>query len=86
MSAFSIIFNQIKDLKAKNKNAENYNIASLEKTKREIEEMMKTHTVIETVDGRAVKTALSEKEAQTLYDKLKKAGAEVIIYEEKQDV
>ncbi len=48
--------------------------------------MKNTHTVAETVDGRVVKTHLPKDQAETLYDKLVKAGAEVSIYEEKQDV
>lgn len=48
--------------------------------------MKNTHTVAETVDGRVVKTRLPKDQAKTLYDKLIKAGAEVSIYEEKQDV
>ncbi len=41
MGAFDIIFNQIKDLKAKKQRMEDTNIASLEKANAEIKQMMK---------------------------------------------
>jgi len=43
--------------------------------------MKNTHIVIEVIDGRAIETRLPKQEAKTLYDKLKKAGAEAIVYE-----
>jgi len=46
--------------------------------------MKKTHIVEEVIDCRVVETRLPKKEAQTLYDKLNKPGAEVIMYEDKR--